>query len=56
MQKTAEYHCADCGEANLTFIDLIGEGQQSYLEDCQVYCRPHILYIRVIEIDSEYEG
>lgn len=62
MNNTAEYVCAYCGEQNLTFVDLSAGDQQSYVEDCQVWCRPNILYIRVdeasldIEIDSEYEG
>ena len=62
MQTTAEYFCAYCGEPNLTFIDLSAGRQQSYVEDCQVCCRPNILYIRVdedtleVEIDTEYEG
>jgi 5-methylcytosine-specific restriction endonuclease McrA len=62
MQNTAEYTCAYCGEQNLTFVDLSAGGQQSYVEDCQVCCRPNVLYVRVdeetldIEIDSEYEG
>ena len=62
MQNTAEYICAYCGEPNLTFVDFSAGGQQSYVEDCQVCCRPNILYVRIdedtldIEIDTEYEG
>ena len=62
MQTTAEYYCAYCGETNLTFVDLTGGYQQSYVEDCQVCCRPNVLFLRVdretldIEIDTEYEG
>lgn len=62
MESTAEYTCAYCGESNLTFVDWSAGEQQSYIEDCQVCCRPNVLYIRVdeenleIEIDSEYEG
>ena len=62
MQNTAEYNCAYCGEENTTFVDISGGNQQSYVEDCQVCCRPNILYVRIdeetleIEIDSEYEG
>lgn len=62
MQNTAEYSCAYCGEPNLTFIDLSAGGNQSYIEDCQVCCRPNILYIHIdqdtleIEINSESEG
>ncbi len=61
MQTTAEYSCAYCGEENTTFIDVSAGTQQSYVEDCQVCCRPNILYVCIdedtleIEIDSEYE-
>ncbi|NEO67896.1 MAG: CPXCG motif-containing cysteine-rich protein [Moorea sp. SIO4G2] len=62
MQDTAQYSCAYCGETILTFVDLSAGEQQSYIEDCQVCCRPNILYVRVdqetldIEIDSDYDG
>lgn len=61
MQTTAEYICAFCGESNNTFVDISGGMQQSYTEDCQVCCRPNVLYVRVdedtleIEIDSDYD-
>ena len=61
MQTTAEYVCAFCGESNTTFIDLSAGMQQSYVEDCQVCCRPNILYLRIdedtleVEIDSDYQ-
>jgi hypothetical protein len=61
MQNTAEFCCACCGEVNLTFVDLSAGGQQSYVEDCQVCCRPNVLCIHIdeatleIEIDSEAE-
>lgn len=61
MQNTAEYVCAYCGETSLTFIDLSAGSYQSYVEDCQVCCRPNILYIQIdeetldIEINTEYE-
>lgn len=51
MQNTAEYTCAFCGEPNLTFVDLSAGTYQSYTEDCQVCCRPNVLYIQ-IDIDS----
>jgi hypothetical protein len=62
MQNTAEYVCAFCGEPNLTFVDFSAGSTQSYVEDCQVCCRPNILYITIdeetleIAIDTEYEG
>ncbi len=61
MQTTSEYICAFCGESNTTFIDISAGMQQSYVEDCQVCCRPNILYVRIdedtldIEIDSDYQ-
>ncbi|PSF38906.1 CPXCG motif-containing cysteine-rich protein [Aphanothece hegewaldii CCALA 016] len=61
MQTTSDYSCAFCGEMNTTFVDISAGFEQSYIEDCQVCCRPNILYVRVdedtfdIEIDSDYE-
>lgn len=61
MQTTTEFSCAFCGESNPTFVDLSAGMQQSYVEDCQVCCRPNVLYLRVdedtldIEIDSDCE-
>ncbi len=61
MQSTADFYCAFCGEPSTTFIDLSAGGSQSYVEDCQVCCRPNILYIHVdedtleIDISTEYE-
>lgn len=62
MQNTAEYICAFCGEPNTTFIDVSGGFTQSYIEDCQVCCRPNQLYITIdedtldIEIATDYVG
>jgi hypothetical protein len=62
MEITGEYYCAYCGEPNLTFIDISAGTYQSYVEDCQICCRPNVLAIQVdedtmeIEIASEYEG
>ncbi|MEL6494307.1 MAG: CPXCG motif-containing cysteine-rich protein [Cyanobacteria bacterium J06623_7] len=61
MQTTAEYSCAFCGETNSTFVDISGGMQQSYTEDCQVCCRPNVLYIYLdedtlnVEIQSDYQ-
>jgi Cysteine-rich CPXCG len=32
--------------ANGTFVDVPAGMQQSYVEDCQVCCRPNVLHIR----------
>ncbi|MEM8505446.1 MAG: CPXCG motif-containing cysteine-rich protein [Cyanobacteria bacterium P01_D01_bin.1] len=61
MQTTAEYCCAFCGETSTTFVDLSAGGSQSYIEDCQVCCRPNILYISIDEetldvtIETDYQ-
>ena len=62
MQTTADYTCAFCGEINTTFIDISAGNHQSYVEDCQVCCRPNILYLDIDEdtlevtINTDYEG
>ena len=61
MQNTAEYYCAFCGEPSTTFIDISAGFSQRYIEDCQVCCRPNILFVHIdeetldIEIDTEYQ-
>lgn len=61
METTSDYTCAFCGESNTTFVDLSAGMTQSYIEDCQVCCRPNVLYIRVdeetlsVEIDSDWQ-
>lgn len=61
METTAEFFCGFCGEPNLTFVDLSAGNQQSYIEDCQVCCRPNVLYVCIdedtleIQIDSNFE-
>lgn len=62
METTAEYQCAFCGEYSTTFIDISAGFTQSYVEDCQVCCRPNRLFVQVdrdnldISIDTEYNG
>lgn len=62
METTATYYCAFCGEPNLTFVDLSAGMTQSYVEDCQVCCRPNVLYLTVdehtleVDIQSDMES
>lgn len=42
----AGFQCAGCGEWNSTTIDESAGYRQSYVEDCQVCCKPNILDIR----------
>ena len=49
MQQ-AEQHigCPYCGETILVLIDE-SAGQQTYIEDCQVCCRPIVLQVDIGE-------
>jgi len=46
------FQCAGCGEWNETTVDESAGGRQSYVEDCQVCCKPNVLHI---SYDSEIE-
>jgi hypothetical protein len=37
--------CAGCGEWNETTVDASAGRRQSYVEDCQVCCKPNVLRI-----------
>ena len=39
------FQCASCGEWNLTTVDESAGRRQSYVEDCQVCCKPNVLRV-----------
>jgi len=39
------FQCAGCGEWNETSVDASGGRRQSYVEDCQVCCKPNLLAV-----------
>jgi hypothetical protein len=39
------FQCAGCGEWNLTAVDESAGRRQSYVEDCQVCCKPNMLRV-----------
>jgi hypothetical protein len=39
----AGFQCAGCGEWNETQVDSSAGSRQSYVEDCQVCCKPNLL-------------
>jgi len=39
------FQCAGCGEWNETSVDESAGTVQSYVEDCQVCCKPNLLRI-----------
>jgi len=46
------FQCAGCGEWNETRVDESAGWRQSYVEDCQVCCKPNPLQV---EYDRESE-
>jgi hypothetical protein len=41
----AGFQCAGCGEWNVTTVDEFAGHRQSYVEDCQVCCKPNVLQV-----------
>jgi hypothetical protein len=41
----ARFQCAGCGEWHQTTVDESAGRRQSYVEDCQVCCKPNLLRI-----------
>ncbi len=41
----AGFACAGCGEWNETSVDESAGSRQSYVEDCQVCCKPNVLEV-----------
>ena len=48
----AGFQCAGCGKWNETTIDESAGYRQNYVEDCQVCCKPNMLYA---EYDAELQ-
>ena len=47
-EERVAYRCPYCGERLDTLVDVTG-GERSYIEDCQVCCRPIELGIELAE-------
>jgi Cysteine-rich CPXCG len=41
----AGFQCAGCGEWNVTTVDEFAGRRQTYVEDCQVCCKPNVLRV-----------
>lgn len=46
MEEPVNVQCPWCGETFITFFDL-SSGETSYIEDCQVCCRPIMLVYKI---------
>jgi hypothetical protein len=60
MRKT--FRCAWCFETNEIFVDISAGEDQTYVEDCQVCCRPNTIYVHIdidtrqVTVENEAEG
>ena len=45
-ETEATVYCPSCGEANEVALDPGGGNDQEYVEDCQVCCRPWLMYVK----------
>ncbi|MGV8844374.1 MAG: CPXCG motif-containing cysteine-rich protein [Pseudomonas sp.] len=50
MLETQHYQCPYCGESVQALLDLSG-GDQQYIEDCAVCCRPIVFDLRTDGVD-----
>jgi Cysteine-rich CPXCG len=48
------FQCAGCGEWNETTVDESAGRTQSYVEDCQVCCKPNVLRIEYNPAAQEF--
>lgn len=56
MVEGVEVQCGACGEPWLVFVDPSGGLSQSYVEDCQVCCRPHRIEVAIDEEDGSVQA
>jgi hypothetical protein len=50
----ARFQCAGCGEHNQTTVEESAGRRQSYIEDCQVCCKPNLLRIEYDPVEREF--
>jgi hypothetical protein len=50
----ARFQCAGCGQWNQTTVDDSAGRRQSYIEDCQVCCKPNVLHIEYNPAAQEF--
>lgn len=48
------FQCAGCGEWNQTTVDESAGRNQSYVEDCQVCCKPNVLRVQYDTGEQEF--
>lgn len=55
MLESQWISCPYCGESIEVMVD-VSAGDQSYIEDCQVCCRPIEMQLRVVGADWQLEA
>jgi hypothetical protein len=48
------FQCAGCGEWSPTVVDESPGRTQSYVEDCQVCCKPNVLSVQYDTQEHEF--
>ena len=48
------FQCAGCGERNSTAVDESAGRRQTYIEDCQVCCKPNVLRVEYDASSQEF--
>jgi hypothetical protein len=54
LETEVEVECPYCGEVVAIALDVDGGATQSYVEDCQVCCRPWQVHVR-LDMDGAVE-
>ena len=54
MSLATGFRCAGCGEWNETVVDESAGSRQSYVEDCQVCCKPNVLAVAWVPSAEEF--
>lgn len=54
IQMQAGFQCAGCGEWNITAVDESAGRHQSYVEDCQICCKPNLLRVDSDQASGEF--
>ena len=54
MLESESYHCPYCGEPAEALLDL-SAGDQSYIEDCPVCCRPIEFELRTDGVECQLD-
>jgi transcription elongation factor Elf1 len=49
IEETYSFNCPHCGEELTVQLDLSGGRKQSFVQDCEVCCKP-------IQIEVQFEG